>query len=218
MSVLCSFDLSMKIEDCDLPLLYWIPKLHKCPYKQHYIAGAAKPLYKIITSILTAVKTGLQTYNDICFSRGGVNQMWILKISKNLLETLGSRSLYVGNCSKTFDFSTLYTTISHRLLKSRIKELIQRCFSKKNGEQRYQYLAIGRDKTSRAFKNEDRKLFQTFNSSFRYIDDVQSLNNSRFGYYLHLIYAMSLELRILWILKTLLLILAFTLKLTKEED
>jgi hypothetical protein len=28
-------------------------------------------------------------------------------------------------------------------------------------------------------KNKDRKLFQTFNSSFRYIDDVLSLNNSR---------------------------------------
>ena len=83
MSVLCSFGLSMKIEDCGLPLLYWIPKLYKCSYKQHYIAGAAKSLYKIITSILTAVKTCLQRYNDIIFSRGGVNQMWILKISKD---------------------------------------------------------------------------------------------------------------------------------------
>ena len=33
------------------------------------------------------------------------------------------------------------------LLKSRIKELIQHCFSKKNQEQRYQYLVIGRDKS-----------------------------------------------------------------------
>jgi len=30
-------------------------------------------------------------------------------------------------------------------------------------------------------KNKDRKLTQTFNSSFRYIDDILSLNNSRFG-------------------------------------
>jgi hypothetical protein len=30
---------------------------------------------------------------------------------------------------KPFDVSTLYTTIPHMLLKSRIKELIQRCFS-----------------------------------------------------------------------------------------
>ena len=33
------------------------------------------------------------------------------------------------------------------LLTSRIKELIQRSFSKKNREQRYQYLVIGREKS-----------------------------------------------------------------------
>ena len=37
-------------------------------------------------------------------------------------------------------------------------------------------------------KNEYRKLAQTFNSNFRYIDDVLSLNNSRFVDYLHRIY------------------------------
>jgi hypothetical protein len=47
----------------------------------------------------------------------------------------------------TFDFSILYTIIPHTLLKSNIKELIQRCFSQKNGEQRDQYLVIGRDKS-----------------------------------------------------------------------
>ena len=34
-------------------------------------------------------------------------------------------------------------------------------------------------------KNKDSKLVQTFNSSIRYIDYVLSLNNSRFGGYLH---------------------------------
>jgi hypothetical protein len=37
-------------------------------------------------------------------------------------------------------------------------------------------------------KNKDRKLAQTFNSSFRYIDDVLSLNNFWFDDYLYLIY------------------------------
>jgi hypothetical protein len=44
------------------------------------------------------------------------------------------------------EFSTFYTTIPRAQLKSRLKEFIQRCFSNKNGEQRYQYLVIGRDK------------------------------------------------------------------------
>jgi hypothetical protein len=70
----------------------------------------------------------------------------IKKNSKDVLETLSSRSQYVCNSIKAFDFSTLCTTITHTLLKSRIKELIQHCFSKRNGEQRYQYLVIGREK------------------------------------------------------------------------
>ena len=68
-------------------------------------------------------------------------------VRKDLLGTISSGSQYIFSNIKTFDFSTLYTTISHTLLTSRIKELIQRCFSKKNGEQRYQYLVIGRNKS-----------------------------------------------------------------------
>ena len=79
---------SVKDEELDLWSLYWIRKLHKCPYKQRYIAGSAKcstkPLSKLLTCILSAVKlTGLQSYCDTSFSRGGVNQMWILKNPKD---------------------------------------------------------------------------------------------------------------------------------------
>ena len=38
-SVLCSFGILTKDDELDLPSLYWIPKLHKWPYKQRYIAG-----------------------------------------------------------------------------------------------------------------------------------------------------------------------------------
>jgi hypothetical protein len=44
-------------------------------------------------------------------------------------------------------------------------------------------------------KNKDRKLAHSFNSSFRYIDDVLSLNNSPFGNYLHHIYPNELEVK-----------------------
>jgi hypothetical protein len=80
----------MKGEDIYLPLLYWIPQL-QCPYKKNVIMGAAKfstkPFSKILTSIFSAVKTFLQKYHDTCFSRNGVNLMWILQYSKILLET-----------------------------------------------------------------------------------------------------------------------------------
>ena len=44
-------------------------------------------------------------------------------------------------------------------------------------------------------KSKDRKLAQTFNSSFCYIVNVLSLNNSRFGDYLHRIYPSELEVK-----------------------
>ena len=105
-----------------------------------------KPLSKLLTCILSAVKTGFQSYCDTSYSRGGVNQMWILKNSKDLLEYIQSRSLSSCNSIKTFDFSTLYTTIPHSKLKDRLRELVQLCFIKKNGQRRYKYLVLGRDR------------------------------------------------------------------------
>jgi len=84
-SVISSFVLSIKDNYVDLPYLYWIPKLHKCPYKERYIAGPAKcsnkSLWKLLTTVLSTVKEGLQTYCDTAYSRNGINQMWILKNS-----------------------------------------------------------------------------------------------------------------------------------------
>ncbi len=44
-------------------------------------------------------------------------------------------------------------------------------------------------------KHKDIKLAQTFNSNFRYKDDVLSLNNSRFGNNLHRIYPKKFEIK-----------------------
>jgi hypothetical protein len=66
-----------------LPYLYWIPKLHKTPYKERYIAGSStcstKELSIHLTQILSAVKEGQQKYCETVYSRSGINHMWILK-------------------------------------------------------------------------------------------------------------------------------------------
>jgi hypothetical protein len=55
--------------------------------------------------------------------------MWILKNSKDLLDNLKSRSFSQVSSIKTFDFSTLYTTLPHDKLKTRLKETIHKAFS-----------------------------------------------------------------------------------------
>ena len=117
------------------------------PYKQRYIAGSAKcstkPLSQILTRILTAVKEGLQKYCDTAYAISGVSQMWILENSKEILENLKAQSLHSVHSIKSFDFSTLYTTIPHDKLKSKLKEIINQCFFHKNGNRRFQYIVIG---------------------------------------------------------------------------
>ena len=116
-SVLCSFGISTKDEALVLLSLYWILKLHNCPSKQRYIPGSAKcstkPLSKLLSSILSVVKPGLHSYCKNCYSRGGVNQMWILKTSKHLLEYIETRFLSSCNRIHIFDLSTLYTTVPY---------------------------------------------------------------------------------------------------------
>ena len=123
-------------ESEDLPYLYWIPKLHKTPYKERYIAGSptcsTKELSILLTKILSAVKEGQQKYCETVYSRSGINHMWILKNSKDLLDNLKSRSFSQVSAIKTVDFSTLYTTLPHDKLKTRLKETIHKAFSHRN--------------------------------------------------------------------------------------
>ena len=44
-------------------------------------------------------------------------------------------------------------------------------------------------------RKKDKKLAISFNSTFRYIDDVLSLNNSKFGDYVERIYLIELEIK-----------------------
>jgi hypothetical protein len=124
-------------------------KIKKSTYGTNIVRNkcSTKSLSKLLTCILLTVKPGLQSYCDTSYSRGGVNQMWILKNSKDLLEYIQSRSLSSCNSIKTFDFSTLYTNILHSKLKDKLKELVQLCFIKKNGQRRYKYLVLGRDRS-----------------------------------------------------------------------
>ena len=77
-------------------------------------------------------------------------KVWFVRMLhkyEHCIQQTTQETQYVCNIIKTFDCSTLYITIPYAILKSRIKELIQRWLSKKNGEQRYQYLVIGKDKS-----------------------------------------------------------------------
>ena len=63
--------------------------------------------------------------------------MYVLKNSTSLLSSLEKLD---AKSVQTYDFSTLYTSIPHDLLKSRVSTLIRNSFKKKNGSIRYTYI------------------------------------------------------------------------------
>ena len=73
--------------------------------------------------------------------------MWILKNSTNLLPSLGHLGVHRATFIKIFDFSTLYTSIPHDLLKFRMNNIINNAFKHNNGATRYTHIKVGRNKS-----------------------------------------------------------------------
>ncbi|KAK3083912.1 hypothetical protein FSP39_005205 [Pinctada imbricata] len=172
-SAFASFGFHTKNLDLDLPYLYCIPKMHKNQYKQRFIAGSSRCSTKsvsiLLTKVLSEIKSGLQKYCSTVYSRSGINQMWILKNSKELLEHLKSTHFSKVHSIKAFDFSTLYTTIPHSNLKERLAKIISNAFTSKYGNRKYKFIVVNYDKTYFVKEKSD--------SENKYTEtDIQMLN------------------------------------------
>ena len=75
------FAVSIKEKQDRLPTLYWLPQLHKRPYKARFIANSSSctttVLSKLLTSCLTAVKKYWIRYYDTVYERDGINYFWV---------------------------------------------------------------------------------------------------------------------------------------------
>ena len=75
----------VKIDKCELPTFYWLPKLHKNPFKPRFISNSTHYSTTIlskhtgITSALTAVKDHVIKYSETDFSNSNVNYFWSIK-------------------------------------------------------------------------------------------------------------------------------------------
>ena len=75
--------INVKIDKCELPTFYWLPKLHKRPYKSRFISNSSHCsttiLSKHIISAPTAVKDHVMKYSETAFSNSNVNYFWSIK-------------------------------------------------------------------------------------------------------------------------------------------
>ena len=110
-----------------LPSMYWLLKLHKCPYFSRFIAASnkctTKPLSSLLTSCLTTVLIHYKGYCGGIFTNTGIRVINNLQSVILSMQALNSTSK--PRSTNTYDFSTLYTSIPHNSLKFIMKELIE---------------------------------------------------------------------------------------------
>ena len=116
-----------------VPTLYWLPKFHKIKtYKARFIANSSSctttELSKLLTSCLTAVKNMLSSTMKR-YEKYSKNLFWSIKNSDDILDKLKARYFNATSLS-TYDFSTLYTTLPHNLIRDKIIDHIERTFNR----------------------------------------------------------------------------------------
>lgn len=132
---LSSYKVELSDNQGKLPTMYWIPKLHKSPYKSRFIANSSActttNLSKLLTSCLSAIKEHIIRYCSKAFENSGVNLFWSIKNSGEVIDKLKCKHFKASSFS-TYDFSTLYTTLPHNLIKDKLIPLIQKTFAREN--------------------------------------------------------------------------------------
>ena len=127
------FAVDVKERQDRLPTMYWLPKLHKRPYKARFIANSSScttsELSKLLTSCTTAIKGNAIKYCETMYERSRKNMFWPIKQSGEVLSKLQDIG-YQATSLSTYDF-TLYTTLTHNLIKEKLLDLIERAFYKK---------------------------------------------------------------------------------------
>ena len=83
----------------------------------------------MLTSCLTAVKKHVIKYCKKVYGRSGKNIFCSIRNSGEILDKLKARDFNATNLS-TYDFSTLYTTLPHDLIKDKLIDLIERTFQR----------------------------------------------------------------------------------------
>ena len=85
----------------------------------------------MLTSCLTAVSKHVIKYCENIYERSGKNLFWSIKNSGEILVKLEARDFNATRLS-TYDFSTLYTSLPHNLIKDKLIDLIKRTFQRED--------------------------------------------------------------------------------------
>ena len=85
-----AYNLKAPAEHFNAPFIYWLPKLHKRPFKFRFISGFSKcsttKLSVFLTSALYKFKDLIMNYWNKANEHNGINNFWSVKHSLEVLD------------------------------------------------------------------------------------------------------------------------------------
>ena len=116
-----------------LPIMYWMPKMHKNPSGARFIVASSKcstkPLSKNISHIFRLIFEQIQNFHLKSKFYANINCFWVVKNYFPVIQKLDKINKRKGaKCISTYDFSTLYTKIEHSSLIDVLNSLVDFVF------------------------------------------------------------------------------------------
>jgi len=124
----------------DLPIMYWIPKMHKNPSASRFIIASkkcsTKQISKAVSNAFKLIFHQIENFHTKAKFLKNYNKFWILQNTEPMLDIIRNINRRKGAKSiSTYDFSTLYTKLPHNKLISELNKLIDFVFE--GGDKNY---------------------------------------------------------------------------------
>ena len=127
------FGLNVPDEMLDIPLIYFIQKMHKNPFSKRFIAGSRKCSIKIISKSFSKCSklmvNHFRRYDKTVFERTGLKYFWIIDNSLDFLDNIKNLNT---DFMESYDFSTLYTNLPHNEIKIAFQKLFSTVFARES--------------------------------------------------------------------------------------
>ena len=124
----------------DLPIMYWIPKMHKNPSGARFIIASkqcsTKQISKAVSNAFKLIFHQIENFHKKAKFLKNYNKFWVLQNTEPVLDIIKNINRKKGAKSiATYDFSTLYTKLPHDKLIKELHKLIDFVFE--GGDRKY---------------------------------------------------------------------------------
>ena len=131
-----TFDLNITVPHKLLPIMYWLPKMHKTSIGARFNVASnccsMKPLSDTTSKLFKMILNTVERFHTQSFFHSGCEKFWVVQNSFPIATKLNQINVKKKAKSiSAFEFSILSTSIPHKLLLKVLSEVINFVFKSK---------------------------------------------------------------------------------------